>query len=154
MKVARMKKGIPKLNLIPILDSVFIFIFFLLMSTQFVQTHEIGTEAPSVRTTDTPHKKDPLNLTAKIFKDQVILTTGLDDKVYKTIKKVDGKYDIEAFKNALFAIKKNNKKESSIVFKPEKKVKYSDIISLMDSARGDESIGMKLFTEVAFSPVR
>ncbi len=154
MKVVRLKKDIPKLNLIPILDSVFIFIFFLLMSTQFVQTHEIGTEAPSVRTTDTPHKKDPLNLTAKIEMNKVILTTGLNDKVYKVIEKVDGKYNVEEFQRALVSIKKNNKTESSIVFKPLKSVKYEDIIALMDSARGDESVGNKLFTEVAFSPVR
>lgn len=158
MKIARKKKVAPKLNLIPILDSVFIFIFFLLLSTQFVQTHEIGTEAPSVRSTDMPHKKDPLNLTANISKEGITLTTGLQDKIYRKIAMTDtGKkknYDIKAFQKTLFEIKKKHAKESSIVFKPDRKVKYEDIIALMDAARGDESIGKKLFSEVAFSPVR
>lgn len=158
MKIARKKKVLPKLNLIPILDSVFIFIFFLLLSTQFVQTHEIGTEAPSVRSTDIPHKKNPLNLTANITKEGIILTTGLQDTVYRKIAMTNEgskkEYDVKKFRKTLFEIKAKHKKESSIVFKPDRKVKYQDIIALMDAARGDESIGKKLFTEVAFTPVR
>lgn len=157
MKIARKKKEAPKLNLIPILDSVFIFIFFLLLSTQFVQTHEIGTEAPSVRSTDMPHKKDPLNLTANIDTQGIVLTTGLNDKVYRKIAmtEVDDKkqYDVEKFKKTLSEIKSKHVKETSIVFKPNKKVKFEDIVALMDAARGDESIWKKLFSEVAFTPV-
>jgi hypothetical protein len=43
MKVGHKIKKPEKLNLVPILDSVFIFIFFLLMSAQFVDVYEIGS---------------------------------------------------------------------------------------------------------------
>ncbi|MAE58845.1 MAG: hypothetical protein CME69_08195, partial [Halobacteriovorax sp.] len=116
-----------------------------------------GTEAPSVRSTDMPHKKDPLNLTANIDTQGIVLTTGLNDKVYRKIAmtEVDDKkqYDVEKFKKTLSEIKSKHVKETSIVFNPNKKVKFEDIVALMDAARGDESIGKKLFSEVAFTPV-
>ena len=41
-----------KPNLIPIMDAVFIFIFFLLMSAQFIDIYEINSDAPAVVTID------------------------------------------------------------------------------------------------------
>ena len=41
-----------KPNLIPILDAVFIFIFFLLISAQFIDVYEINSDAPAVVTVD------------------------------------------------------------------------------------------------------
>ena len=49
MKVGRKLKKPEKLNLVPILDSVFIFIFFLLMSAQFVDVFEIGSSLPMTK---------------------------------------------------------------------------------------------------------
>ena len=61
----RMKKP-PKLNLIPILDAIFIFIFFLLMSAQFIDIYEIGSDAPITSTSSPENKKPPLNLTLEL----------------------------------------------------------------------------------------
>ena len=47
-----------KLNLKPILDAVFIFIFFLLMSAQFLDLHEIGSDVPIVQSLPSKAKKD------------------------------------------------------------------------------------------------
>ena len=66
----RTKKKVPKLNLIPILDAVFIFIFFLLMSAQFVEIYEIGSDAPTVKNVTKNNKEDPLNLTVDVFKNK------------------------------------------------------------------------------------
>jgi biopolymer transport protein ExbD len=43
------EKEFNRLNLIPILDSVFIFIFFLLMSAQFLKYSQINAEVPLVK---------------------------------------------------------------------------------------------------------
>ena len=87
MKRKRMNK-IPKLNLIPILDAVFIFIFFLLMSAQFVDIYEIGTDAPAVaEIEEEKDKTPPLNLTLVITHNRLTLKKGLHPIVVGTIKK-------------------------------------------------------------------
>lgn len=130
------KKKTEKLNLIPILDSVFIFIFFLLMSAQFLQIHEIGTDAPAVKTTEQiQDKKPPLNLTVKVKGSSLIILTGLEGKVYKRIKNLAGEYDLESFSQALLDLKSKHQAEETIIFQPEKNVAYKKIIPLLDRAR-------------------
>ena len=50
----RKKKPDEKLNLVPIMDSVFIFIFFLLMSAQFIHVMEIGSPVPILSAAEPP----------------------------------------------------------------------------------------------------
>ena len=79
----------PKLNLIPILDAIFIFIFFLLMSAQFLDIYEIGSDAPITTTLTQPKPdKEPLNLTLEISNQDVVVKTGVDGNVYKKINGV------------------------------------------------------------------
>ena len=49
MRARHVMKKPEKPNLIPIMDAVFIFIFFLLMSAQFIDLFEIGSSVPMVR---------------------------------------------------------------------------------------------------------
>ncbi len=44
----RKKKGYAPLNLVPIMDAVFIFIFFLIMSSSFVKMFEIQSDVPII----------------------------------------------------------------------------------------------------------
>ena len=53
----RTKKKKQGLNLIPILDAIFILIFFLLMSAQFVKIYEIGSDVPIVSDQEPPKDK-------------------------------------------------------------------------------------------------
>ena len=75
----------PKLNLIPILDAIFIFIFFLLMSAQFIDIYEIGSDAPISASSDKHPEKDPLNLTLVLKNDSIVVKTGLNGDVKKKI---------------------------------------------------------------------
>ena len=85
MKVGRKIKKPEKLNLVPILDSVFIFIFFLLMSAQFVDVYEIGSSVPMTKEAKVDRDdKDPLNLTLEVNKSQIIIKTGLKKPVSRT----------------------------------------------------------------------
>ena len=52
-------------NLIPVLDAVFIFIFFLSLSADFVNLFEINSNVPIVSSAP-PSKTIPLNLTLKV----------------------------------------------------------------------------------------
>ena len=54
-------------NLIPILDAVFIFIFFLLLSANFLQVYEINSNVPTVSSSPPPKNQKPINLGIKIY---------------------------------------------------------------------------------------
>ena len=124
MRKIQRKKTIEKLNIIPILDAVFIFIFFLLMSAQFLEIYEIGSDAPSVKTAETmKDKKPPLNLTLDISKQGITIKTGLDGNVFKTITMTsEGNYDLVKLKQALVDIKKNNIEEIKKIYFSRKRI--------------------------------
>ena len=142
-----------KLNLIPILDSVFIFIFFLLMSAQFLQIYEIGSDAPAVKTTDSiKDDKPPLNLTLVIEKGRIVIKTGLPEKTYREIANVNNDYDLGKLLNELSLIKQNNQKEKSIIMRPDPSVPYKDLVRIMDNVRADKS-SQELFNQIIFETI-
>lgn len=150
----RQMKKAEKLNLIPILDAVFIFIFFLLMSAQFVEIHEIRTDRPLVK--DVSEKKDnkpPLNLTLKVQKDNVDVVTGLEEKIVKTIKfGVDDKSYLE-LNVFLGKMKEKHPDEKTIIIKPGKTVKYAQIIKIVDHSKwiiANNGAAKELFENVIF----
>lgn len=150
----RQMKKAEKLNLIPILDAVFIFIFFLLMSAQFVEIHEIRTDRPLVK--DVSEKKDdkpPLNLTLKVTKNNIDVVTGLDEKVVKTIKIGDDDKSMNELGQTLGKIKEKHPDEKTIIIKPGKTVKYAQIIKVVDHSKwiiAENGMAKELFENVIF----
>lgn len=134
----RKKKKAPcKPNVIPILDAVFIFIFFLLMSAQFLEIYEIGSDAPAVKTVseDNKDKKPPLNLTLVVNKSEIQVKTGLDGIIKKTVGLKDGNYDFKELTNVLVELKKKHVGETSVIIKPDSKVEYKKLVFIMDTCR-------------------
>lgn len=143
MKFAKKKKkGIVKPNVIPILDAVFIFIFFLLMSAQFLEIYEIGSDAPAVKTVSNDKKDDekPLNLTLIVTKNGMTLQKGVPSQNYRTIAmNNDGNYDLPKLQESLIELKAKNGHENSIIIKPSENVEYKKIVWIMDSVREVEN---------------
>ena len=143
------KRKQERINLIPSLDAVFIFIFFLLMSTQFVKVFEIASDIPIVSDSPPPkNQKKPLALTLTIKKNRLVLSQGIPSRVVKSFGKTsEGDYDLESLRERLIAIKKNNLKEESIILEPEVDLEYEKIIKIMDAVRmlrnTDESLYVK-----------
>ena len=137
MRKIQRKVTIQKLNVIPILDAVFIFIFFLLMSAQFLEIYEIGSDAPSVKTVESiQDKKPPLNLTLDISKQGITVKTGIDGTVVKTINMNSaGNYDLDTLYKTLTDIKKNHIEEESVILRPKSTVPYKKIVWIMDACR-------------------
>lgn len=130
------KRNHERINLIPILDAVFIFIFFLLMSTQFIKVYEIGSDVPILSSSPPPKtKKKPLALTLKIQRDGFTLYTGVPSRVAKRISKSNGDYNLIALHEYLVDLKKRNKGENTIIFEPIVDLKYEEIVQIMDSVR-------------------
>ena len=136
MKIKRKNKKHQKLNLIPILDAVFIFIFFLLMSAQFLEIYEIDSDAPAVKMVDKDEpKKKPLNLTLEISNNEIKVYTGVEANLVTSIKKEEKTYNLEKLRETLVSIKMKNADETSIVLRPKNDVPYDQIVQIIDTAR-------------------
>ena len=122
----------PKLTLIPILDAIFIFIFFLLMSAQFLDIYEIGSDAPITTTLTQPKPdKEPLNLTLEISNQDVVVKTGVDGNVYKKIKTTN----LQALNDVLIELKNKHPEENSAILKPNSNYEYHKIVKVIDHTR-------------------
>jgi len=126
-----------KPNLTPILDAVFIFIFFLLMSANFIKIYEIPSDVPIVSSAAPPKtKKKPLALTLKIYANSLRVYKGVPSTLIKTVgKNAEGKYDLETLHNFLITIKKRYVSEKTLVLEPKIDIKYEDLVQIMDAAR-------------------
>jgi biopolymer transport protein ExbD len=125
------------LNLVPILDAVFILIFFLLMSAQFVKIYEIGSDVPIISNSEPPKdKKKPLALTVEITKNGFSISTGVPAKRIKRIdKSQNGDYDLLTLHEFLVDLKKSNLSEEVIVLEPIVDLTYEEIVKIMDEVR-------------------
>jgi biopolymer transport protein ExbD len=147
MKVGRKLKKPEKLNLVPILDSVFIFIFFLLMSAQFVDVYEIGSSVPMTKEAkEQVDQKDPLNLTLEISKEQVVVKTGLKSLQTRTFASTEAK----EMKNYLIELKRKNPKENTMILKADPKVPFQNLVTVIDNTQMSKDSKEKLFEQIVF----
>ncbi len=132
----RKKDRDTKINLIPIMDSVFIFIFFLLMSAQFVEIYEINSDAPAVSTTDMlKDKRPPLNLTLVIEDSSIVIKSGVNERTVASIPMEGETYNLALLKQKMIEIKTQNVEEKTVIFRPSSTVPYERIVGLMDAVR-------------------
>ncbi|WP_408096055.1 ExbD/TolR family protein [Peredibacter sp. HCB2-198] len=147
MKVGHKIKKPEKLNLVPILDSVFIFIFFLLMSAQFVDVYEIGSSVPMTKEAkDEKQEKDPLNLTLEISKEQIVVKTGLRNPRSRTFAS-EQKTEM---KDYLAELKRQNPKENTMILKTDPKVSFQTLITVIDSTKESKEAKDMLFPQIVF----
>jgi biopolymer transport protein ExbD len=147
MKVGHKIKKPEKLNLVPILDSVFIFIFFLLMSAQFVDVYEIGSSVPMTKESkDEKIEKDPLNLTLEVTKEKVTVKTGLRKPASK-IFNADQKQEIRQY---LSDLKKNHPKENTMILKADPKISFQFLVTVIDTTQAQQGSKDKLFEQIVF----
>jgi biopolymer transport protein ExbD len=147
MKVGHKIKKPEKLNLVPILDSVFIFIFFLLMSAQFVDVYEIGSSVPMTKEAkDEKQEKDPLNLTLEVTKTQITVKTGLRNPRSRTFASEQKK----EMKDYLIELKRQNPKESTMVLKADPKISFQNLVTVIDSTQNPKESKDQLFPQIVF----
>ena len=126
-----------RLNLIPVLDSVFIFIFFLLVSSNFIKIFEIGSDVPIVSSAPPPKsKKKPLALTLTITEKKIDISTGVPSRVVKSFpKKANGSYDLDQLHSYLVGLKARNPSEQTAILIPKTNIRYEMLVRIMDSIR-------------------
>ncbi|MFN8369344.1 MAG: biopolymer transporter ExbD [Bacteriovoracaceae bacterium] len=133
----RKRQNSAHLNLIPILDSFLVLLYFLLLAGNLIQFNDITSQVPIVSHEPPPaDQKVPLALTLQIQKDQIEILTGIPATNYKTIPNIGGTYDFEGFRNQLLEIKKKWPNENTLTINPiDEDLKYENIVKIMDMAR-------------------
>lgn len=146
MKVGRKIKKPEKLNLVPILDSVFIFIFFLLMSAQFVEVYEIGSSVPMTREVPEKDDKDKLNLTMEVSKDKIVLKHGLKKPQTRTFASTEQ----DEMKEYLRTLKADHPEENTMIVKADPKISFQYLVTFIDSTQELKESKKKLFEQIVF----
>ncbi len=146
---------IKKVNVIPILDAVFIFIFFLLMSAQFIELYEIHTKKPlieEVSDSSPGASAKSKNFRLKIYEDKIHITEGMSEKLLSSFDWSEESF--EKFKEYLLGLKQTHREENSIIVKPNPQVDFKKIIQVIDVAQQyvdlNGSKKEKLFRNIAF----
>jgi len=153
---SKSKHPIPKVNVVPILDAVFIFIFFLLMSTQFIEYFQISTAKPRVKNVSGSElaKKEPKQIKLLLSNDKIEIVQGMNEKSLGAFTYDESQ--ILELKAMLRDLKIKNPEENSVIIKPYKDVKYSNVIIAIDSAQqkvAKKKVGKDaLFRSIAFEP--
>ncbi|MCB9062131.1 MAG: biopolymer transporter ExbD [Halobacteriovoraceae bacterium] len=166
----RKKRKDGKINLIPILDSIFIFIFFLLTTANFTKIFQIASDVPIVSDTPPASNQNPLALTAYIGKSNISLHTGIPSKPLKSFgMNAKGEYDLESLHNYLVNLKKRFKKEKSIILEPLIDIEFQNLVNIMDAVRmfrttddsiyirGNDGVDQKieeLFSNIVFGNIK
>jgi biopolymer transport protein ExbD len=134
-----------KINLVPIMDAVFIFIFFLLMSAQFVNVYEIGSSVPMVREVrEDKMKKDPLNLVIEVHATEVVVRRGIASEKVGAF----GDNDWDKLRETLAGLKAKHPDERVAQLRPQGKVPFHRLVKVIDHAK--ENKGAKMFEEIVF----
>ncbi len=155
----------PGINLVPMVDSIFNVIFFLLMTTTFISIFEIKSPIPFVSSEKVNEEKDKLNLLIEIKSAEIILKDAASDSVLKTFPKdlSNPEQALSSLHQHLVGIKKESPKEDTIIINPDAVIDYEYIVKVMDSVRElektDESIyfkdeqGVSVKSETLFSNI-
>jgi biopolymer transport protein ExbD len=147
MKTGHKMKKPEKLNLVPILDSVFIFIFFLLMSAQFVDVYEIGSSLPMTKEVKSQKEDlDPLNLTVEVKKEEIVIKTGLRQPRARTFASTQE----EEIKEYLTELKTKHPKENTMILKADPKINFQRLVTVIDTTQTAKDKKSKLFEQIVF----
>jgi biopolymer transport protein ExbD len=144
---SRRKKLEHKLDLVPIMDAIFIFIFFLLFSANFVTIFEINSDAPILSSEPPQDNKEPLALTLVINPEEIVITTTNARTVVKKIQRMGESYNYNELHDFMIQMRLKHLTEDTVILEPSPEVSYDEIIKIMDEIRifrnTDESIFIK-----------
>ncbi len=152
----RKKKKVSRIDLIPILDVVFVLIFFLLFSVQLIHVFEIGTDLPVFKLEQTQPKKDKKKFELKIFVDnsRIRFTNSKNQQLISSINvDWDDKDFLTKINEEVVKIKKENPEETRVVLTPKKDVNYQNLVKFMDQLRSKKTNPTKadkLFEQIIF----
>ena len=146
---------VKRLNVVPILDAVFIFIFYLVLSAKFIKFSEINAKKPVIEEVDSGTSQDSLkskNFRIKLYEEKIIVTEGLKQNML-TLKDWSDQ-SLKELGSYLVKLKRDNPREKSVIIQPHKKLDYSKIVKIIDIVQqyvdSKATDTGKLFRSIAF----
>ncbi len=140
----RKKPTADKLNLTPILDVVFVLIFFLLFSVQLLRIYEIGSDLPIYQepAESTPQqKKKKFELKVYVSNKSIRFVNSLNRKVLERFDTDWGNEEFELqIEQKIQEIKNEHPTERRVVIATHKKVIYNNLVMILDKLRGEDRI--------------
>ena len=137
MKEKNKGKRIERLNLIPILDAIFIFIFFLLLSAEFVQLGEIAMKVDPLAKSARGgggQKESSVNLFLK--KKLLVLETDHEALKEKIVLKIDHEKNyLKELHKKLVELKKKMPDERKIKIWPSDNVSYESVLKVVEAVK-------------------
>lgn len=109
----------PILNLVPMVDVLFLVLLFFLITSSFIEQPNIKLELPSTKYVST----------SKL--EERVLTISQDGKLFFQNEPVERKDLVSILKNAF-----SKQDDKTLVMRADKNVPYGVIIDVMDAAKG------------------
>lgn len=135
-----------QLNLVPFIDLLSVLISFLLMTSVWTQIAKIDVrQKPNMPDQDEPpppEDEKKLNLTVLVKENGYTVSTR--GAVVKEIEKKGDAYDVTTLAETLKKIKDENPENSDIQVTCEDKVRYQELISVMDVALEHKLAGISV----------
>ena len=125
------EEDIPQINILPMIDIIFVILsFFIISSLYLVRLETIPVNLPNAETSN--QEKNSV----------IIITLDLGNRIF-----IDEKLlDISLLKNEILS-KIKNTKNSKVIIRADKDVKYGKIISILDILRKLDGIKIGVSTE-------
>jgi biopolymer transport protein ExbD len=128
------------------------------MSTQFIEYFQISTARPRIKnvTGSELAKKEPKQIKLLLSNEKIEVVQGMSERSLGAYTFEDAQIlELKAF---LRELKAKNPEENSVIIKPYKDVKYSNVVIAIDSAQQKVKVAKKkagkdpLFRSIAFEP--
>ena len=126
------EKDIPQINILPMIDIIFVILSFFIISTLYlVRLETIPVNLPNSETSNQEKNK------------VIVITLDLEDRIF-----IDEKLsDISLIKDEILFKIKNNK-NLKVIIRADKDLKYGNVISIIDILRKLDDIKIGVSTEV------
>ena len=126
------EKDIPQINILPMIDIIFVILsFFIISSLYLVRLETIPVNLPNAETSNREKNK------------VVVITLDLEDRIF-----IDEKLsDISLIKDVILSKIKTNK-NLKVIIRADKDNKYGNVISIIDILRKLDDIKIGVSTEV------
>lgn len=124
-----------ELPLVPLMDTMVTLIAFLLMATAMLAVTLVDSPLPIISSEPPQTNKRPLSLTITISQDRYKVESAFNWFKAKEFPRVSEEEDLQQLHDFLVQIKLKHPTERQLILMPEGKVKYDDIVKVMDASR-------------------
>jgi len=136
----RKKPQEQKVNLIPILDGIFILIFFILSAAQFVKLKEIGSDLPVYRlATDSDIPKKAFSLKVIITESDIQIVNNEKNEILQRFNIGDTNL-LPKITEFLLTLKTKYPEEFKVKIKVAESYNYQSLVKILDAIRQSRSV--------------